>query len=139
MAAVTTNAEPRTLPDTEPLRRKDEVVAAVDLPGIPAGTRGRVTMVSGFEWIRYWVRFDNGQVRGSISRDKLVRPGEPWGEELAALRAAASTPAPTDAGSGDDAAPAAAGGGGEGIVHGGVLVPAHLLERSKSRRAALGK
>ena len=125
------------LPDTEPLRRKAEVVAAVSMPGIPAGTRGKVTMVSGFDWIRYWVRFENGVVRGSISRDKLVRPGEPWGEELEALRAAATAPAPAAAGEGGGDAPAA--GDGEGVVHNGVLVPAHLLERSRSRRAALGK
>ena len=125
------------LPDTEPLRRKDEVVAAVDLPGIPAGTRGKVTMVSGFEWVRYWVRFENGVVRGSINRAHLVRPGEPFGEELEALREAASAPAPVAAG-GDDGGAAAGGGGGEGVVHNGVLIPAHLLERSKNRRAALG-
>jgi hypothetical protein len=130
----TATATAIALPDTEPLRRKDKVVAAVDMPGIPAGTTGRVTMVSGFTWIRYWVRWDNGVVRGSINRDKLVRPGEPYGEELVELRAAAEAPAASaDAGEVGDA-PAAAG---EGIMHGGVLVPAHLLERSRARRALL--
>lgn len=135
MAAALATA-PATLPDqTTPLRRKDKVVAAEPMPGIPAGTPGRVVMVSGIQWIRYWVRFENGVERGSISRSKLVRPGEPYGEELAELRARASAPAAV-AESGE-----AAGGGGDaggGVVVAGVNIPAHLLERSKRRREALG-
>lgn len=45
--------------DTE-YKRKDRVVAAQDLPGVPEGTPGRVVMVTGLSWIRYRVRFDNG-------------------------------------------------------------------------------
>ena len=45
--------------DTE-FQRKDRVVAAEDLPGVPAGTPGTVVMVTGLSWIRYRVRFDNG-------------------------------------------------------------------------------
>lgn len=124
----------------ETLRRKEKVVAAVAMPGIPAGTPGKVTMVSGFEWIRYWVRFDNGVVRGSISRDKLARRGEPYGEELERIRAETAAPAPEAAGDGDgDGDAPASTGGDEGLVHAGVLIPAHLLQRSKDRRAALGK
>ncbi len=39
-----------------------DVVEAVDdsLRGVPAGTRGRVTEVTGLSWIRYRVQFDNG-------------------------------------------------------------------------------
>ena len=40
--------------------RKDRVVAAEDLPGVPEGTPGTVVMVTGLSWIRYRVRFDNG-------------------------------------------------------------------------------
>lgn len=119
---------------TDTLRRKEKVVAAVDMPGIPAGTPGKVTMVSGFDWIRYWVRFDNGVVRGSINRSKLARPGEPVGAEREALAAAAAAPAASTNG----AAPEAASAGGEGVTHAGVLIPAHLLERSKKRREVLG-
>ena len=120
------------LPDTEPLKRKDRVVAAFDLPGIPAGTEGKVIMVAGFTWIRYWVRFENGVERGSINRKDLVRPGEPIGAELAELRANAEAPAAA-VGGGD----AEAGGGG-GVEVAGVLIPQHLLDRSKKRREALG-
>lgn len=125
------------------LKRKERVVAAVSMPGIPEGTPGRVTMVSGFEWIRYWVRFDNGQVRGSISRHKLARADE-W-DEIQARRARGEDEPGAGGADGDDAAATdgdtapSDGGGGEGIVHGGVLIPQHLLERSKNRRAALGK
>lgn len=124
-----------TATDDDLLRRKERVVAAVAMPGIPAGTTGKVVMVSGFEWIRYWVRFENGVVRGSISRSKLARPGEPVGAEREALLTAAAVPAAANGDAGGEA-PAAAGD--EGVVHAGVLIPAHLLERSKQRREALG-
>lgn len=45
--------------DTE-YSRKDRVVAAQDLPGVPEGTPGTVVIVTGLSWIRYRVRFDNG-------------------------------------------------------------------------------
>ena len=45
--------------DTE-FSRKDRVVAAMELPGVPEGTPGRVVMVTGLSWIRYRVQFDNG-------------------------------------------------------------------------------
>jgi hypothetical protein len=137
MAAAT--ATPPTLPDrTTPLRKKDRVVAAVDLPGIPAGTTGKVTFVAGFDWIRYWVRWDNGVQRGSINRKHLVRPGEPFGEELAALEAAAAEVAAAPAAAAGEDAAGAGGETGEGVTVAGVLIPAHLLERSKKRRELLG-
>ena len=35
-----------------------QVEAKVDLPGVPAGTRGRVILANGFNWLRYRVAFD---------------------------------------------------------------------------------
>jgi hypothetical protein len=58
--------------DTETLRRKDRVVAAEDLAGAPEGTAGRVTVVNGFRWKRYWVQFDNGTDLGSLDRTQLT-------------------------------------------------------------------
>lgn len=62
----------------------DRVRAAIDLPGVPEGTRGRVILSNGFEWIRYRVVFDNGDANGrdvgSLHRHQLVRTnrkGEP--------------------------------------------------------------
>ena len=128
-----------TMTAGDTLARKDRVVAAVDLPGIPAGTKGKVTFVEGFTWIRYWVRFDNGIIRGSINRKHLARPLD-W-ERILERRALGL--------SDDDAGPGAAAGAGDGDAAGGedtaagavvngVSIPAFLLERSKNRRTALG-
>ena len=120
------------------LKVKEKVVAARSMPGIPEGTRGKVFMVSGFEWIRYWVRFENGQVRGSIDRSKLARLRD-W-EDIQARRArgeeepAEAGAAAADAADGDGAAAPS----GESVTYAGVAIPAHLIERSKNRRQVLG-
>lgn len=55
-----------------PLRRRQKVKAAFDMPGVPAGTAGKVTMVNGFgPWIRYRVIFENGVDRGNVLREEL--------------------------------------------------------------------
>ncbi len=57
-------------------RRLQKVVAAVDLPGVPAGTFGKVWFVSGVTWIRYHVAFENGaeiaNVDGAEIADRKV-------------------------------------------------------------------
>jgi hypothetical protein len=130
-------AKTKTLP--RELRRKERVIAVVDMPDIPAATPGKVTFVEGFRWIRYWVRFDNGVVRGSIARDKLARPAE-WidiqerlarGETIGGPAAAGTTTGPDDA---DDGV----GGSAGDLTVNGVTVPALLIERTKRRLAALG-
>jgi hypothetical protein len=61
-----------TTAELTPLRRHKRVRAAVDLPGVPQGTRGRVTLVNGFgPWIRYRVIFENGVDRGNVLREEL--------------------------------------------------------------------
>jgi len=119
------------------LKPKERVVATEDMPGIPMGTAGKVIFPEGLTWIRYWVRFENGVVRGTLDRRLLARPQE-WaeivrrresGEDLVDASAATST----DNG---DGAPAAAAG--ESVMVNGIAVPAHLIERSKKRREALG-
>jgi hypothetical protein len=37
-----------------------KVEAMTDLPGVPAGTPGRVILANGFNWLRYRVAFQNG-------------------------------------------------------------------------------
>jgi len=64
-------AAPETDEPRADLERDDHVAAAVDMTGVPAGTRGRVKLVNGFTWIRYWVMFDNGVDKGSIDRAQL--------------------------------------------------------------------
>ena len=58
--------------DTE-FSNKDRVVAAEDIAGVPEGTPGRVTQVSGLSWIRYRVRFDDGVERNLID-GRYLRP-----------------------------------------------------------------
>ena len=62
--------------DNDELKVRAKVVAAEDLPGVPAGTRGRVTLKNGFRWTRYRVEFDNGEGVGSLDREQLVRAKE---------------------------------------------------------------
>jgi hypothetical protein len=76
-------------------RRRQKVVAAVDLPGVPAGTFGKVWFVSGVTWIRYHVAFENGEelanVDGGDLRDRkryLAERGTVEREEQAAEREA---------------------------------------------------
>jgi len=122
----------------EHLVMKERVVATTDMPGVPEGTAGKVIVVEGLTWIRYWVRFDNGVVRGSLNRKLLARPGE-WteivrrreaGEDLEVAEAEAVTAV--------DGAGDAGAGAGDSVMVNGVSVPAHLLERSKNRRQVLG-
>ena len=54
----------------------DKVVAAVDLPGVPAGTRGKVMLRNGFSWVRYRVYFDNGVEVPWLEGDQLASPKE---------------------------------------------------------------
>lgn len=68
--------------DDGSLKRRTKVQAKVDLPSrqpgelsVPEGMDGKVAMVSGFgPWVRYWVRFENGQLIGSLDRDVLHAP-----------------------------------------------------------------
>ena len=112
-------------------RRNERVVAAYDLPGVPERTGGKIKMVSGFEWRRYWVFFDNGVQLGSLDGSALLRPHhwERWrteredvmSEMQARMEAAVAEQEALLAMAEDDqsalpesAAAAAAGGGGDG-------------------------
>ncbi|MEZ5381620.1 MAG: hypothetical protein R2754_07465 [Microthrixaceae bacterium] len=55
------------------LDRNDVVKLIEDLPGVPAGTLGKVLMVTGFTWVRFNVLFANGVNVGQIDRSKLER------------------------------------------------------------------
>jgi hypothetical protein len=69
----TWNAHSLAEPQTEPidLGVGDTVKAGIDLPGVPAGTRGTIALANGFIWKRYWVRFDNGARLGSLDGHQL--------------------------------------------------------------------
>jgi hypothetical protein len=58
--------------DTPVFKQHQKVAAAHDLPGVPAGTPGKVLLVGGYAWVRYRVRFDNGAERGMLNADDLT-------------------------------------------------------------------
>jgi hypothetical protein len=140
---------PRAKGKDRPLRKGDKVVATVDLPGVPEGTTGKVKLSNGLfrpgSWMRYWVFFGNGVQLGSIGGDKLVQ-ADRWEDykvervrraEEGAAEAARSAERKASAADGDGGGGSADGdGGGDGAASS--RVPAHLLERSKARRQALG-
>jgi len=53
-------------------KRKEKVKSVVDLPGVPAGTKGRVLLSVGITWSRYFVQFDNGVELSSIDEASLT-------------------------------------------------------------------
>jgi hypothetical protein len=58
--------------DTPIFKQHQKVAATRDLPGIPAGTTGKVLLIGGYSWVRYRVRFDNGAERGMLNADDLT-------------------------------------------------------------------
>lgn len=70
---MTVTRQDGAVADDAPMKRRARVTAASDLPGVPAGTPGRVVMASGLEWIRYRVRFENGVELGSLDAKYLER------------------------------------------------------------------
>ncbi len=108
------------------LDRHEKVRAWIDLPGVPAGTPGKVLQVTGVTWIRYRVRFENGIELGLLDgRHIVARDGYlPFEDRVEVEVVAAEAAADEDAGGGDVAAADNEFG-----------VPAHLLERAKAARA----
>ncbi len=122
-----------------PFKRGEKVRATTDLPRIPEGTVGKVAVVDGFSWIRYWVQFENGEALGSIDQSQLVR-AKHWDDYLRERAAAAerAEAADGDDEAADEGAAAATAGGGDGVTVNGVLVPQLLLDRSAAARTRLG-
>jgi hypothetical protein len=120
-----------------PFSKGEKVLATEDLRRVPEGTHGKVKLIDGFEWIRYWVFFDNGEQLGSIDGSKLVRPRHydafkaRQAEQAAAAEKADQETVAADAGDG------ASGADGDAPSAAASLVPAHLLERSKAARTRL--
>jgi len=118
---------------TKNLRKGDKVVTTADLRNVPEGTAGKVIVVNGLTWIRYWVRFDNGEVLGSISRDKLATKQDLLDEANGVGLTATSD----DSGDAGDGAAADDGGGGGVTTPNGTFVPQKHIDRAKAARARL--
>lgn len=119
---------------TEDLRKGAKVVARVDMRDVPSGTKGRVSMVTGLSWIRYWVRFENGVSLGTIDRKRLATP-EQWERYLAGDEEPEDVEANDDTG-GEVEAEADSGGGA--TTSNGTFVSQKHIDRAKAARERLG-
>lgn len=124
---------------TAPFRRGEKVISTEAISHVPEGTAGKVMLVNGFSWIRYWVHFADGTEVGSIDQSKLVRAKE-WttfvtDQDQAELAGDTDVDEADGAAGGDDGA--GGGGGDDGMVN-GVAIPGYLLERSQNARTRLG-
>ena len=113
------------------LRKGDKVVATTDLRAVPEGTAGKVIVVNGFTWIRYWVRFENGEVLGQISRDKLATK-----LDLENARNGVTASGDVEVAEGGADASEADSGGGVTTPN-GTFVPQKHIDRAKAARARL--
>jgi hypothetical protein len=111
------------------LKRHEKVRANIDLPGVPAGTPGKVLVVSGVSWMRYRVLFENGVEHGLLDGRHLVRPRDFVPLDQRVEEEAVEADVTTDG----DVAAADEGGAADNAFG----VPAHLLERSKKARERL--
>ena len=116
------------------LRKGAKAVARTALRDVPEGTPGKVILVAGLTWIRYWVRFDNGISLGTVDRKVLATPEE-WKRFLAGDEEIVSTGAATsdDDGAGD----AGADDAGGVTTPNGTFVSQKHIDRAKAARARL--
>ncbi len=119
---------------TKVLTKQQEVVAATDLKGVPEGTSGKVMLSNGLDWVRYWVKFENGVEMGSLHRNKLVS-AEDWDLYLEE-RDNGALPLEETTDSADEESSTTGSGGG--VEVNGVLVPQLLLDRSQAALERFG-
>ena len=119
---------------TKVLTKQQRVVAATNLKGVPEGTIGKVMLSNGLDWVRYWVKFENGVEMGSLHRNKLVS-AEDWGLYLEE-REDGALPLEETTDSADEESSTTGSGGG--VEVNGVLVPQLLLDRSQAALERFG-
>jgi hypothetical protein len=116
------------------LRKGAKVVARTALRDVPEGTTGKVILVAGLSWIRYWVRFDNGISLGTVDRKVLATPEE-WTRFLAGDEEVADSGAASAA---DEGAGASAADDAGGVTTpNGTYVSQKHIDRAKAARARL--
>tara|TARA_Y100001936_G_scaffold239117_1_gene271762 strand:- start:327 stop:710 length:384 start_codon:yes stop_codon:yes gene_type:complete len=119
---------------TKNLTKQQEVVAATNLKGVPEGTSGKVMLSNGLDWVRYWVKFENGVEIGSLHRDKLVSAAD-WDLYLEEREDGALTLEETTDSADEESSSAGSGGG---VEVNGVLVPQLLLDRTQAALERFG-
>ena len=60
--------------DTPVFKQHQKVVAAHDLPGVAAGTPGKILLINGLSWVRYRVLFEGRIERSMLNADDLTTP-----------------------------------------------------------------
>ena len=133
----------RTAEPDAPFKKNEIVKATIDLPGVPAGTQGKVKVINGFDWTRYWVFFDNGIDLGQLDSGELVRPAH-WdlyfeakaSAAEAEARAAEAAEAAVESGAAA-ADTSVATDADDPVAQLRALIPAHLLERSEQAHRRL--
>ena len=119
---------------TKVLTKQQEVVAATNLKGVPEGTSGKVMLSNGLDWVRYWVKFENGVEMGSLHRNKLVS-AEDWGLYLEEREHGALSLEETSDSADEESSTTGSGGG---VEVNGVLIPQLLLDRSQAALERFG-
>mgnify|MGYP001380569055 FL=1 len=119
---------------TKVLTKQQDVVAATNLKGVPEGTSGKVMLSNGLDWVRYWVKFENGVEMGSLHRNKLVS-AEDW-DLFLEEREDGALPLEETTDSADEESSTTGSGGG--VEVNGVLVPQLLLDRSQAALERFG-
>jgi hypothetical protein len=123
-------------------KRGTKVRLVDDILGYPAGSSGKVAVANGFTWLRYWVRFTDGESIGHIDHGSLVKAKDydrylvQRDREAAEAAAAAEADAAEDAGSEDSGDGGAVAAGA--VVVNGVAIPQRLLDMSVAARIRLG-
>ena len=135
----------REFDPSAPLKPHTKVRSVVELDGIEKFSDGKIELANGVTWLRYWVRFNNGEVVGHVSHGDVI-PVKFWDQylvhkerterEAAEAEALAAERAANDAGGGDSGGGDAGGGGA--VVVNGVTVPQRLLDMSVAARKRLG-
>ena len=119
---------------TKDLTKQQEVVAATNLKGVPEGTSAKVMLSNGLDWVRYWVKFENGVEIGSLHRNKLVS-AEDWDLYLEEREDGALTLEETTDSADEESSSAGSGGG---VEVNGVLVHQLLLDRTQAALERFG-
>lgn len=127
-----------------PYKRGTKVRLVDDIPGYPAGSQGKVAVANGFEWLRYWVRFTDGESVGHIDHGSLVKAKDydrflvqRDKEAIEAEKAAEAAAAAAEAG-GDEADGGGGAAAGGSVSVNGVTIPQRLLDMSAAARVRLG-
>ncbi len=123
----------KTVDLSQRIRAGAKVRATVDLPGVPVGTAGKVALSNGVTWLRYWVRFENGELLSHINHEDIVI-SRAWEQFFWQKERDAEAAALAEAG----AAAASDGGGASAGGDNAFGVPQYLLDRTKSALERFG-